>query len=71
MEVLQIQSVVPYLINRRTVERFFSYLEFNYKHNGTNQHNGVDSPTHPWNIEFQEQRTIQTNETTPKKFNLS
>lgn len=71
MEVLQVQCVIPHLINRCAVESHFSDLEFDYKYNGPNQQNGVDSTPHSWNVEFQEQRAVQANKMTPKKVNLS
>ena len=44
------------------IERRFSNLELNHKHNGADEQNGIDPPTHSRDVKFQEQRTDQPDE---------
>ena len=56
MEILEIQGVIPNLINRRPVECGFPNLELDHKHNRSDQQNRIYPSPHPRNIELQKQR---------------
>src|SRR5262249_14060970 len=70
VEILQVQSVVPNLINGGTIECVFSYLELNRKHYRSDEQYSINSTPHSWNVEFQEQATGKSAEVGAQEFNL-
>ena len=52
VKILEIQCVVPYLVDSSPVKGFFPDLELHSKHDGPNEQNGVDATPHARNTEF-------------------
>ncbi len=55
VEILQVECVVPNLVNRGAVKAFFSDFEFDHKDNRPNNKDSIDPAPHPRDIELQEQ----------------
>lgn len=53
MKILQIERVVPRLINIRRLKDFLATLEFHRKHNGTHNNDRIDPRAESRNIELQ------------------
>ena len=70
VEILEVQRVVPRLVDRGSVKRRPSNLKFDDENNWANQENGIDPAPHARNCEFQEQPPAQTNETRLQEVNL-
>ncbi len=62
VKILQVQGVIPHLIDCCSIKHRFTNFKFHDKDYRTNQNNGVDSPSHSWNIELQIKGTCQANE---------
>ncbi len=56
MEVLEIQRIVPYLVNCGTVESLLSHLELERKDNRSDDQHDIYASTHPWNAKLEEYR---------------
>ena len=70
VKILEVQGVIPHLINCCPIKRRFSYLKFDDKNHRTNENDCVDPPAHSWNIELQIQRACQANEAVLKEKDL-
>ena len=54
MKILQVERVIPNLINGRSIKRFLADLELNRKHNRSDEQNGINSTSHAWDVELKE-----------------
>ena len=54
MKILEIESVIPNLIDCRTIEYFLTDFEFNREHDRSNYENDIDPPPHSRNVELKE-----------------
>jgi hypothetical protein len=70
VEVLQVERVIPYLINRRTVECRGTRLELDDEHDRADQQYGIYPPTYTRNAEFHQECSGQPVEMLSKKSNL-
>src|SRR5947209_6216465 len=52
VEVLQVQSIIPHLVQSGTVKNDVPYLELDDENNPVDQENGVDAPTHARDAEL-------------------
>jgi len=52
VKVFQIERVIPNLVERGAVKRFFADLELNHKDDPANQQHGIDSTAHAGDVEF-------------------
>ena len=64
VEILQVQPIIPNLVQGCTVKKDVAHLELDDENNLIDQENGIDSPTHARDAELQEERTGQTAELT-------
>src|SRR5213595_1529015 len=71
MKILQVEAIIPNLIDCRAIERFLSDFEFNREHNRPDDENDINPPPHSRNVEFEENRSETSDELRPKKFDLS
>jgi len=55
VEVLEVEGIIPHLINRRSVEYGAIYFELDDEHNRARQYHGVDSPTHTGDTELEKE----------------
>ncbi len=62
MKVLQIESVVPNLIDRRPIERLLADFEFDSEDNRPNHQHHINPPPHAWDVELEEDRASETDE---------
>ncbi len=53
MEVLQIQPIIPNLINRGAIKYGLADLELQNEHNRADQKHDINPPPHPGDTEFQ------------------
>ena len=53
VKVFQVQRIVPNLLDRRSLECFLAYLEFDHENNRPNNQDRIDPPAHAWDVEFQ------------------
>ena len=58
VKILEVECVVPNLLNSADTEFRSTHLELNDKDYRSRQHYGVDAPPHARNVEFQEDRPI-------------
>src|SRR5205809_6961212 len=62
VEVFQVERVVPDLIFRWCIELCRSVLEFNGKDDRADQQDNVDSSTHSWDAEFEQNRSFESDQ---------
>src|SRR5262249_18536387 len=53
MKILQVESVIPHLINCRPIECLLTNFELNGEDNRPNHKNDIDAPSHSRNVEFE------------------
>src|SRR5439155_17175280 len=70
MKILQIQSIIPLLIQRCAVKGLFPDLELNNKHHGSNQEHCINAPPHSWNVKLQKDGAWHAIETSLEKADL-
>jgi hypothetical protein len=57
VKVLQVECVIPDLVNRRSIKRRFANLKLDDKNHCTHDEDNIDSTAHARNVELQEHRT--------------
>ena len=57
VKILQVEPVVPHLIDGRPVERFLSNLEFDREYDRSHHENDIDASPHSRNVELEEDRS--------------
>src|SRR5437764_2731049 len=70
MKVLQIERVIPNLIDRRAIERTCANLELNHENDAGNQQHDINPPSHPRNAELKEDRAAQSAKALAQELNL-
>ena len=55
VEILQVQRVVPHLIQRGAIERRLANFELHNEDHGADEDDGVDAASHSRDVELQEQ----------------
>ncbi len=60
VEVLEVQCVVPDLVDRRAIERFRANLEFDDEYQRLANQNDVDPSADAWNVELEENLSFET-----------
>jgi hypothetical protein len=70
VEILQVQSVIPYLIHCCALKHRFAHFELDYQNSRPDKQYRVDSTAHAWNVELEKQRTRQTKEAVLQEPNL-
>src|SRR5689334_12946120 len=62
VEILQIQRIVPSLVQRFATKLALANLELEDEHDRSDQDHGINSTPHSGNAELQEQRALETPE---------
>ena len=57
MKILQVESVVPNLINRCAIECLLADFEFDRKDHWPDNESDINAATHSWNVELKENRS--------------
>ena len=70
MKILQIERVIPDLLNRGSVKRVRANFEFHDEHNGADDDHRVDPAPHSWNAEFKEDATLKSVQGIKEQSNL-
>ena len=70
VKILEVQPVIPDLIDRRTIKRFLADLKFDCEDHRPNHENGIDASAHPRNVELEEDGSREASELRAEKFDL-
>ena len=70
MKIFKVESVIPNLLNRRSLEFLFANLEFHHEHHWTNEQHRVNPAAHAWNVKFQKQCAGQSFQSGTQEFDL-
>src|SRR5437899_11872071 len=70
MKILEIESVIPNLIDCRTIEYFLTDFEFNREHGWPAHEHHVNASAHSRNVELEEDRSGKPGELRTKEFDL-
>ncbi len=70
VKILEVQPVIPHLIDGRTIERFLADFEFDCEDHRPDNENGIDTPSHSRNVELEEDGSGETDELRAQKFDL-
>src|SRR5687767_9003129 len=70
MEVLQVERVVPHLIDRRAIEQRIANFELQYEYDRTDQQHHINAATHSRDAKFEKDAAGQADEVGLQQPNL-
>ena len=70
MEILQVQCVVPHLVDGGGIKSRLAHLELDYEEDSLSEKDAIDATPHPRNVEFEVKHRVEPQKLHAEKINL-